>query len=58
MRHSGTFTRLKRAIELRIYEEKEDYIEKMDSFLIYKRINQDEYDELLAMLNKTYPTEE
>lgn len=57
MGHSGTFMRLKRAIELQAYKIREKYIELMDVFLLRQRINTEEYEELMEMLDKYFPVE-
>lgn len=55
MRYSGTFLRLKKIIERKYYETREDCIEKMDAFFAYKRLTQEEYDELMDLVTQHYP---
>lgn len=54
---SGTFIRLRRAIVRKIYKEREQLLSYMDKFLVYKRITEEEYDQLLDILNEYYPVE-
>lgn len=46
-----TFNALKSQITRKSYVSKEDVLQKMDIFLIGNRITQDQYNELLEMLN-------
>lgn len=46
-----TFNALKSQINRKSYASKEDVMQKMDIFLIGNRITQDQYNELLELLN-------
>lgn len=45
-----TYRNCKRLIEIGRYE-KEDMLNKLDIFLLNNRINQEEYEELVGMIN-------
>jgi len=47
-----TYLFCKKIIENRTYESKEDMLIKLDVFLLNDRITQDQYNELVSMLNE------
>lgn len=47
----NTYTLCKKVIENKTYGEKDEMLSKMDVFLLNNRINQEQYNELLGLLN-------
>jgi len=47
-----TYLFCKKIIENQTYESKEDMLIKLDVFLLNNRITQDQYNELVSMLNE------